>query len=198
VAVRTQAYDSAAAAEVALDTRLVGLGTWLFIAADVFFFTAWYFAFFYLRAINNNQSWLQEGVGTPSRGYGTIVIVLAIGMAFSYAIGSRQPTRSLGFRIFTPMALVYAIATCLFQGYEMWHLGFGLTQGGYPSLFAGLSGSWVIQVLLATGWLASIVLQTGPAGDTVVRRQPAASFAWILLFLAAIGVVNYILLYFVA
>ena len=198
MAVRTRSYEAAADADAILDTRLVAMGTWLFLAADTFFFAAWYFAFFYLRALDNNQSWRAQGVGPPSKGYGTTVLVLAIGMAFSYLIASGRPARTLWFRIFTPMALVYAIATCLFQGYEMWHLGFGLTQGGYPSIFAGLSGAWLIQVAFATAWLATIVTQARPNGDTLARRQPASSFGWILLFLAAIGVVNYILLYFVA
>jgi len=198
VAVRTRSYDAAAEAEARLDTRLVAVGTWLFLAADLGFFVAWWFAFFYLRAINSNQSWRPQGLEPPSKGYGTVVLVLAIGMAFSYVIASGRPTRTLWFRIFTPVALVYAIATCLFQGYEMWHLGFGLTQGGYASVFAGLSGAWLIQVLFATAWLATIVTQARPNGDTLARRQPASSFGWILLFLAAIGVVNYILLYFVA
>jgi len=198
VAVRTRAYEADAAAAAALDTRLAGIGTWLFLAADLFFFVAWWFAFFYLRALNNHQDWKAQGIGPPSKGYGAIVLVLALATAITYFLGSRQATMAFLFRLLTPVALVLGIATCLFQGYEMWHLGFGLTEGGYPSVFSGLSGAWVIQFALATAWLASIVTQTGPAGDTIVRRQPAASFAWILLYLAAIGVVNYFLLYFVA
>src|SRR5207253_8050053 len=129
---------------------------------------------------------------------GAVVLVLALAAAITYFLGSRQATMAFLFRLLTPVALILGVATCLFQGYEMWHLGFGLTEGGYPSVFSGLSGSWVIQFALATAWLASIVTQTGPAGDTIVRRQPAASFAWILLYLGAIGVVNYFLLYVVA
>src|SRR5205807_2457767 len=94
------------------------------------------------------------------------------------------PARPTGPRVRGPVALVFGLATCLFQGYELWHLGFGLTEGGYPSAFAGLSSAWVIQFGLATAWLASIVMQAGPAGDTVARRQPASFFVWILLFLA--------------
>jgi hypothetical protein len=60
-----------------------------------------------------------------------------------------------------------------------------------------MTGSWVVQFAVATGWLASIVTQAGPAGDTIARRKPAGSFAWILLFLAAVGIINYILLYLV-
>jgi len=38
----------------------------------------------------------------------------------------------------------------------------------------------------------------GPGRDTVLRPHSAASFSWILLYLAAVGVINYILLYLVA
>jgi heme/copper-type cytochrome/quinol oxidase subunit 3 len=198
VAVSSRAQDTAAAAELALDTRLVAVGTWLFLAAEIFFFVAWWFAFFYLRALNNNQAWKAQGAGPPSKGYGAAVIVLALLSAAAYFVGSRPLSGAFLFRLLTPVALVFGVATCVFQGYEMWHLGFGLTDGGYPSVFAGLTGSWVVQFALATAWLGSIVTQAGPAGDTILRRRPAASFAWVLLFLAAIGVVNYILLYFVA
>ena len=198
MAVRTRPYDAAVEVEVALDARLVAVGTWLFLAAEIFFFVAWWFAFFYLRALNNDQAWKARGIGPPSKGYGAVVVVLALLTAGAYFVGSRPLSRAFLFRLLTLVALILGIATCLFQGYEMWHLGFGLTDGGYPSVFSGLTGSWVVQFALATAWLGSIVTQTGPAGDTVLRRRPAASFAWVLLFLAAIGVVNYILLYFVA
>jgi heme/copper-type cytochrome/quinol oxidase subunit 3 len=198
VAVRTRPYEGAAGAEVLLDSRLVAIGTWLFLGAQLFFFAAWWFAFFYLRAINNNQAWRGQGVAPPSKGYGAVVLVLALLTAATYFVGSRQMTRAFLFRLLTPVALVFAVATCLFQGYEMWHLGFGLTDGGYPSVFSGTTAAWFLQFAGTTAWLASIVTQTGPAGDTIVRRQPAASFAWVLLFIAGIGVVNYILLYLVA
>ena len=198
MAVRTRPYDAGVEVEVMLDARLVAVGTWLFLAAEIFFFVAWWFAFFYLRALNNDQAWKAQGIGPPSKGYGAVVVVLALLTAGAYFVGSRPLSRAFLFRLLTPVALILGIAACLFQGYEMWHLGFGLTDGGYPSVFSGLTGSWLVQFALATAWLGSIVTQTGPAGDTVLRRRPAASFAWVLLFLAAIGVVNYILLYFVA
>jgi heme/copper-type cytochrome/quinol oxidase subunit 3 len=197
VAVKTGSYKAAADAEALLDARLVATGTWLFLAAEIFFFLAWWFAFFYLRALNNNQSW-KAGAGPPSKGYGAVVLALALLTAATYFLGSRQLSRAFLFQLLTPVALVFGVATCLFQGYAMWHLGFGLTDGGYPSVFAGLAGSWVVQFALATAWLGSIVMQVGPAGDTIARRRPAGSFAWVLVFLASVAVINYILLYLVA
>jgi len=100
--------------------------------------------------------------------------------------------------VLAPVALVLGLAACLFQGYEMWHLGFGLTQGGYPSVFSGLTGSWIIHIAGAMVWLAGVVAQSRSGGDTVLRPDSAVSFSWILLFLAGMGVISFILLYFVA
>ena len=79
MAVRTAGYEQpGATAEAALDARLVAVGTWLFLAAQIFFFAAWWFAFFYLRALNNNQAWRANDAAPPSKGYGAVVLVLAL------------------------------------------------------------------------------------------------------------------------
>jgi heme/copper-type cytochrome/quinol oxidase subunit 3 len=198
VAVRTRTSDALPEAERALEARVVGVGVWLFLAADIFFFAGWWFSFFYLRALNNNNAWMVQGVGVPSRAYGLIVLLLAIGAAVVYWATTRVAVRSALFDLLAPISLVMGIAACLFQGYQMWNLGFGLTEGGYPSVFSGLTGSWLIQLLFAVVWLATVVVQARPVGDTVLRPYAAASFGWILLYLAAIGVINFILLYLVA
>ena len=125
---------------------------------------------------------------------GGVVVVL---MAGTYWVMSRALYGSFSFSLLAPVSLVFGIAACLFQGFGMWHLGFGLTQGGYASVFAGLTGAWLIQLLGAVAWLATVVVQGRPSGDTVVRPHSAATFGWILVFLAAVGVINYLLLYLV-
>src|SRR5437879_13547667 len=107
VAVRTRAYEADAAAVAALDTRLVGIGTWLALAADIFFFAAWWFAFFYLRALNNNQAWKAQGVAPPSRGSGAVMVVLALATAVAYFVGSRPAAGAFLFRLLTPVAVVF-------------------------------------------------------------------------------------------
>lgn len=198
MAVRTHGRDILPAADIALDARVVAVGVWLFLAANLFFFAGWYFAFFYLRALNNNQAWIIQGLTRPNNAYGLVVLVLALATAGAYWLASRPPVRRATFQLLGPIALILGIAVCAFQGYEMWHLGFGLTEGGYPSVFSGLTGSWVIEYLFATGWLATVVVQARPAGDTMVRPQSAAAFSWILIFLAGAAVINFLLLYLVA
>ena len=198
MAVRTQARDALPEAELALDARVVGVGVWLFLAADIFFFAGWWFSFFYLRALNNNNAWIIDGLTRPNKAYGLVVLLLVILSAVTYWATTLVVVRSALFRLLAPVSLVLGAAACLFQGYEMWHLGFGLTDGGYPSVFAGLTASWLIQLVFAVVWLATVVAQLGPARDTALRPHSAASFSWILLFLAAVGIINYLLLYLVA
>ena len=197
MAVRSRTSD-VAEAERALDARVVGVGVWLFLAADLFFFAGWWFSYFYLRALNNNNAWIIDGLTRPNKAYGLVVLILAAASAVLYWLTSRVAVRSMLFGLLAPVSLVLGIAACLFQGYGMWHLGFGLTQGSYPSVFAGLTTSWLIQLVFAVVWLATVVVQARPAGDTADRPYAAGSFGWILLFLAAVGVINYILLYLVA
>lgn len=185
------------AAEVVLDRRVIEVGTWLALAADTFFWAAWWFSFFYLRALNNDQAWTANGVGPPSRGFGLVVLGLVVCMALTYWFTATVAVRSFVFSLLAPVSLVFGIAAVLFQAYGLWHLGFGLTQGGYPSVFAGTTGAWVIHLLFAVGWLATVVVQARPLGDTAVRPYAAGTFRWILLYLAGVGVINFILLYLV-
>lgn len=198
MAVRTRGRDVSPGVEALLDARVVSVGVWLFLAADLFFFVGWWFAFFYLRALNNNQAWMIQGLVRPNRGFGTVVLILAVLTALAYFAASRTPGRGSVFRLLAPVSLVLGIAAVLYQGYGMWHLGFGLTDGAYPSVFSGLTGSWLVQLAGAVAWLATVVLQAGARGDTLARPHSATSFGWILLFLAAVGIINYFLLYFVA
>lgn len=195
---RTGSREVFAPEDIALDARVVSVGVWLFLAADVFFFAGWWFAFFYLRALNNNNAWIAQGLTRPSKAYGLIVLLLAVASAVIFFVISRGTPRTLVARTLGPAALILGVAAVIFQGYEMWHLSFGLTQGGYPSVFAGLTGSWLIELLFAVGWLTTVAAQAGPAGDTVIRPESASAFGRILLFLAGVGLVNYLLLYLIA
>lgn len=197
MAVRTGAGDALPAAEVQLESRVLSTGMWLWLAADTFFFAAWWFSFFYLKALNNDQAWRPQGVDAPSLGFGLVVLAFVILMAVSFWMASRALYGSFLFSLLVPVSLVFGIAACLYQGFGMWHLGFGLTQGGYASVFPGLTGAWLLQLVGATAWLATVAIQARPGGDTVLRAHSAATFAWFPLYLAAIGVINFILLYLI-
>ena len=59
-----------------------------------------------------------------------------------------------------------------------------------------MTGSWVVEWAAATFWLATIISQARVGGDTILRAAPVAAFANLLGFLAVVGILNWILLYF--
>lgn len=197
MAARSGARDVAVVAAADLEARVVSVGIWLALSADLFFFAAWWFAFFYLRALDLNGSFTAKGIGPPSLGFGAVVLILVILMAVSYWLVSRATAGTLLFTVLGPISLIFGVAAVILQGWGMWHLGFGMTDGGYPSIFAGLTGAWLIHVLAAVLWLGTNVAQSGMGGDVLARRAEANYFGRILIWLAIVGVINYILLYLV-
>jgi heme/copper-type cytochrome/quinol oxidase subunit 3 len=185
--------------EPEVDARLARVGTWLWIVADVFFFAAWFFAFFYLRALNNNYDWLPPGTTHPTRAIGAIIVLLAIVSAGLYWAGARTVVAQRATaRLFFWLALIAGILCFGVQIYEYRNLGFDPQQGGgYPSVFVGLKGVWLFQLTGAMLWLATQIAQTRPMGDATIRPKSVVIFGNFMLFLAAIALVSYLVLYFV-
>jgi heme/copper-type cytochrome/quinol oxidase subunit 3 len=182
-----------------VDARLARVGTWIWIGADVLFFAAWFFAFFYLRALNNNYHWLGEGVTHPTRAIGAAIVVLVAISAGLYWVGARavanQPATG---RALFWLALAAGILCFAVQIYEFRNLGFDpQLGGGYPSVFVGLKGAWLVQLVGAMLWLASHIAQARARGDVTIRPVSAAVFGYFLAFLAGIGLISYLVLYFV-
>src|ERR1700680_5322940 len=72
-----------------LDARVTRIGMRIFLGADVFFFAAFFFAFFYLRALNNDYAWLPPGTTHPTRAIGAIIVLLLVLCAAFYMLGAR-------------------------------------------------------------------------------------------------------------
>jgi heme/copper-type cytochrome/quinol oxidase subunit 3 len=182
-----------------VDARVARVGTRIWIGADVFFFVAWFFAFFYLRALNNNYDWLPPGTTHPTRGIGAIILLLVIVSAGLYWAGARViATQPATARLFFWLALFAGILCFAVQIYEFRNLGFDPQMGGgYPSVFVGLKGAWLFQLVGALLWLATHIAQTYPSGDAMIRPKSVVTFGSFMVFLAAIALVSYVVLYFV-
>jgi heme/copper-type cytochrome/quinol oxidase subunit 3 len=182
-----------------VDARLARVGTRIWIVADVFFFAAWFFAFFYLRALNNNHDWLPPGTTHPTRAIGALIVALVVASAGLYWAGARavvaQPATA---RMFFWLALIAGILCFAVQIYEYKHLGFDpQLGGGFPSVFVGLKAVWLFHLAGALFWLATHIAQARPNRDAAIRPASAATFGNFMIFVAAIGLVSYIVLYFV-
>ena len=181
-----------------VDARITRIGMRIFIGADAMLFVAFLFAFFYLKALNNDHEWMPKGDIHPRRYIGGIIVLLLIAGAGLVFAGARAVARMPATaRLYFALALLAGVLCVGFQIYEFKHLGFDpQLGGGYPSVFVGLKGLLMVQVVGALVWLATHVHQANPTGDSVARPASAVAFANFMIFLAATSLVAYLVLYF--
>jgi heme/copper-type cytochrome/quinol oxidase subunit 3 len=170
----------------------------IFMGADAMFFVAFLFAFFYLKALNNNHDWMPKGDIHPRRYIGGIIVVLLVVCAGLVVLGARSvATTHTRSRLLFWAALVIGVVAVGFQVYEFKHLGFDPQLGGaYPSVFVGLKGALLVQIVGALLWVGTLIHQTSPTGDAVARPASVVEFSNFMIFLAAISLIVYLVLFF--
>lgn len=182
-----------------VDARVSGVGMWIFIGANAMLFVAFFFAYFYLRSLNNGNDWMPAWVVHPRRYIGGIMVLLLVADAALVWLGTRSVAKTPGSaRRLLWLALLAAALYIGFQIYEFKHLGFDPQfGGGYVSVFVGLKGVLLAEVVVAMAWLGTLIAQTTPLGDATARPASAAAFGNFMVMLAGVGVVAYLVLYFV-
>jgi heme/copper-type cytochrome/quinol oxidase subunit 3 len=187
--------------DVSIGARNLAVGTWLGAAGQAFFFVAFLFAFFYLRALNTNGRWNQHHVH-PSRAYGIAILlcVLASVAASGLAAWSARAPNALGWRLGGGAAILLALAAVGLQCAQYANLGFGPGNGSFPTVFVGWTGLLAVNILGVVYWLVTMLAETlRSSGRTVTLLRPSAEAVtvyWAVLGL--VEVVAFILLYFVA
>ena len=181
-----------------VDARVGGVGMWIFIGANAMLFVAFFFAYFYLRSLNNGNDWMPAWVVHPRRYIGGIMVLLLIASGALVWLGARSAGKAPGSarRLFG-LALLASLLYIGFQIYEFKHLGFDPQfGGGYVSVFVGLKGVLLAEVAVATFWIGTLIAQATSIGDTTARPASAAAFGNFMVMLAGVGVVAYLVLYF--
>jgi heme/copper-type cytochrome/quinol oxidase subunit 3 len=181
-------------------SRALYVGARLWCGALSFFFLAFLFAYFYLRALNTNHSW-KIGAVNPSMGLGVSIMALFLLSAVLFRVGSRRPDDTLSTGV---VALVLAILAIVLQFVEFTTLGFGAESGAYASVFIGWTSTYAIVAIGGVYWietqLASLwrTRREGPGErdpDVLQAGIEACSFVW--AWFVAIGVIAYVILYLV-
>jgi heme/copper-type cytochrome/quinol oxidase subunit 3 len=182
--------------------RNIRLGARIWSAAQAFFFMAFLFAFFYLRALNSNglwRGWPHTHKPHPSLAFG-IVILLCVLAAAAIALAGAY-LRPAAWRVAAGAALLGVLAAIALQAAQFSSLGFGPTDGGYASVFVGWTGTFTV-FLLGTGyWLATAVsggVRSRDAEQGPIAAATIDAAAFVLLILAAVEFASFILLYVVA
>jgi heme/copper-type cytochrome/quinol oxidase subunit 3 len=182
--------------------RNIRLGSRIWSAAQAFFFMAFLFAFFYLRALNSNgiwRGWPHTHKPHPSLAFGIVILLCVVGAA-AIALGGAY-LRPSAWRAAAGGALLAVLAAIALQAAQFSSLGFGPTDGGYASVFVGWTGTFTVFLLGAGYWLTTAVTGGEHARSTDGRSIGAVTLeaaAFVLLVQAAVAFVAFLLLYVVA
>jgi heme/copper-type cytochrome/quinol oxidase subunit 3 len=187
--------------DVAIGARNVSIIAWLGAAGQAFFFVAFLFAFFYLRALNTNGRWNTHHVH-PSRAYGVAILicVLASVGAATFAAWSSRTASAAGWRFGLGASILLVLAAIAVQAVQYVNLGFGPGDGSFPSVFVGWTGLLAANFLAVAYWLTSMLTETLRTGgrSLALLRPSAEALALYWAVLGLIELVAFILLYFVA
>jgi heme/copper-type cytochrome/quinol oxidase subunit 3 len=195
--------------------------SYLLAGSTAFFFVAFLFAYFYLRALDNAGMWKPSGVDA-SVGWGTAVLVCYVLSAVLVRLGldDHRALRRGQWRIKGPAALLAGIVGLVLQVIAWTHQSFGPADGGFASVYFGWTSFLFLFVLGTMIWLEMTLAMSfryarvegaapGEAsGDphrtahdirdplSLVRAELVGlSFYW--TFLAGIAVVSWVVLYLI-
>jgi heme/copper-type cytochrome/quinol oxidase subunit 3 len=195
--------------------------SYLLAGSTAFFFVAFLFAYFYLRALDNAGMWKPSGVDA-SVGWGTAVLVCYVLSAVLVRLGldDHRALRRGQWRIKGPAALLAGIVGLVLQVIAWTHQSFGPADGGFASVYFGWTSFLFLFVLGTMIWLEMTLAMSfryargegaapGEAsGDphrtahdirdplSLVRAELVGlSFYWTVL--AGIAVVSWVVLYLV-
>lgn len=179
----------------------IRVGSRIFAAGAAFFFMAFLFAFFYLRALNSNGIWRgwPHHLPHPSLAFGIVILLCVLAAAAAAAVGSYL--RPGIWRVAGGAALALTLAAVALQAAQFSSLGFGPTDGGYASVFVGWTGTYTVFLLGAAYWLATTL--AGASAESArqglqLRGGNLEACAFVLVVFAGIEFAAFILLYVVA
>ena len=191
--------------------RALSVAARLLAGGTTFFFLAFVFAYFYLRSLNQEHAWRPAHIN-PNQGLGAAMIACVLLSAIAMVAASRQMKANQASWFAPALAgLLLGLAAIALQCIEYTRQHFGPTDGGYASVFCTWTALYLIAVLFTLYWLATHVASARRARARIGRGEPpptgdikdparqispgfdAAVFYW--GFLAAIGVVTYVVLY---
>jgi hypothetical protein len=180
--------------------RNIRVGARIWASALAFFFVAFLFAFFYLRALNSNGIW-RGWPGhhpDPSLAFGVAILICVLASAAIARAAVVLPAGSWRRAIVASLLLV--LAAIGLQAAEFASLGFGPTDGGYASVFVGWTGLFALVLLGTAYWLGTVVADVGRAAGSTAGLHAAAveAVSLVLVVLAVVELVAFILLYIVA
>lgn len=181
--------------------RNLRVGSRIWAASLAFFFIAFLFAFFYLRALNSNglwRGWPHTHKPHPSLAFGVVILICVLASAaITWAATMLAPAM---WRLAVLASAGFALAAVGLQAAQFSSLGFGPTDGGYASVFVGWTGLFTLILFATVYWLVVLAGDLRRRGEVVPGFRAAAvdAVSFVLGVLALVELAAFILLYIVA
>jgi heme/copper-type cytochrome/quinol oxidase subunit 3 len=185
-----------------VESRIVSVGSYLLSAGTTFFFIAFLFAFFYLRALNSNGLWggPKPGHHVPTTLTAGIAILACVLASVALARLALVELRGRGRAFWWPVgisALLLGLAAVAIQCWQYTDLAFGTSEGGYANVYLGWTGFFTIFVFGAMVWL-EMILATARRAPSTTAARPEPDLASFSVFWSTLGLVEiaaFVLLY---
>ena len=180
-----------------VEARSLTIGAYLIAAAIAFFFVAFLFAFFYLRALNSNGRWAGTNghhvSTTTGSGIAILVCVLVSVVIVRLAVVELRGRARPVWWTLAGVGFLLGLAAVAIQCWQYTDMPFGTSEGGYASVYMGWTGFFTIVVFFAMVWL-EIILAT--ARRTRTASEPTLASFWIVwATIGLVQIVAFILLY---
>jgi heme/copper-type cytochrome/quinol oxidase subunit 3 len=190
--------------------RSLSVSARLLAGATTFFFVSFVFAYFYLRSLDVERDWRPPHV-KPDQAVGAAFIACIVLSAVALIVADRLERNRSEWTALAAVSLVLGLAAVALGCIEFTVQKFGPTDGAFASIFCAWMAFYLLFVLSTMYWL-EIQLATElrdrrkPKARTgqgvseyedpdqlLPRGLEASVFYW--TFLAAIGVITYVILY---
>jgi heme/copper-type cytochrome/quinol oxidase subunit 3 len=218
-------YSIVEAEEPEVLSRNLWSASHLLASATAFFFLAFFFAYFYLRSVNNAGLWKPKHVDA-SVTWGTIVMACIVASAMLVRLGriDQAAGRRDAFRLKGLAALLLGLAALGVQAAAWTQQSFGPADGGFASVYFGWTAFLWLFVLGTMFWLETTLATSyryrrepmgaarvapghasgdpGRMGQDIrnpvdLNRAELAALSFYWTFLACIAVISWIVLYLV-
>lgn len=192
--------------------RALSVSARLLAGGTTFFFMSFLFAYFYLRSLDMERAWRPSHI-KPTQGLGAAFVACIILSAIALVVADRRQRKWGEWLGFATASLVLGLAAIVVGCIEFTTQNFGPTDGAYASVFCGWMAFYLLFVLWTMYWIEIQVATeyrerrkpTARLGEGVTEYEDpdqllprgieASTFYWV--FLAAIGVITYVVLYLV-
>jgi heme/copper-type cytochrome/quinol oxidase subunit 3 len=182
------------AADEEIRARNTTFGILLFIGADASFFLAFVFAYLYLKTIDTPDLWMGSSNGGSVLLGGIVGVALLVGgVAAWWGVRGLREGTTERWRSGAAIAVLSGVVALIAIAWQLATIGYN--PSGYDSVLIGWNAALGLHILVVTPLLVGSVLERrGPGPIPAADLASVAALTWVWAFLAAIGLLGFLLL----